>query len=45
MSGAPVQVMGFSAGLGEHAREVLALAGYLPDEIDNMLAEGIVGTP
>jgi len=45
MSGAAVQVMGFSAGLGEHAREVLALAGYLPDEIDNMLAEGIVGTP
>ena len=45
MSGAPVQVMGFSAGLGEHAREVLALAGYTPDEIDKLLAEGIVGTP
>ena len=45
MSGAPVQVMGFSAGLGEHAREVLALAGYAPDEIDKLLAEGIVGTP
>ena len=45
MSGAPVQVMGFSAGLGEHAREVLALAGYVSDEIDKLLAEGIVGTP
>ena len=45
MSGAAVQVMGFSAGLGEHAREVLALAGYAPDEIDKLLAEGIVGTP
>ncbi len=41
-SGLPVQVSGFSAGLGEHTRDVLASAGYAADEIEAMAEAGIV---
>jgi crotonobetainyl-CoA:carnitine CoA-transferase CaiB-like acyl-CoA transferase len=42
MSGAPVQVARFAASLGQHTREILELAGYAPEEIEKMSAEGIV---
>jgi CoA:oxalate CoA-transferase len=42
LSGAHVQVRDFAAGLSEHGREVLALAGYSNDEIDGLAAEGVV---
>lgn len=42
LSNARVQVAGFAAGLGEHGREVLELAGYAPDEIKKMSEAGIV---
>jgi CoA:oxalate CoA-transferase len=42
LSRAQVKVSDFAAGLSEHGREVLSLAGYNDDEIDRMAAEGIV---
>ena len=42
LSAAQVQVGGFAAALGEHGREVLELAGYAGDEIEKMLAAGVV---
>ena len=42
MSNATVRVGGFAAGLGQHTREVLELAGYATDEIEKMAAAGIV---
>ena len=44
LSAAPVQVGGFSAGLGEHTREILERAGYAAEEIEKLAAEGVVGT-
>jgi crotonobetainyl-CoA:carnitine CoA-transferase CaiB-like acyl-CoA transferase len=41
-SGLAVQVSGFASHLGEHTREVLELAGYAPDEIDKLAADGVV---
>jgi CoA:oxalate CoA-transferase len=42
LSGAPVQVARFAAGLGEQTREILELAGYAAEEIEKMSAEGTV---
>jgi CoA:oxalate CoA-transferase len=39
----PVQVGGFSSELGEHTRDVLELAGYAAEEIEQMAKDGIVG--
>ena len=44
LSAAPVQVGRFSAGLGEHTREILERAGYAAEEIEKLAAEGVVGT-
>jgi CoA:oxalate CoA-transferase len=41
-SGLPVQVSGFVSALGEDTRDVLVLAGYAADEIETMVATGIV---
>ena len=43
LSEARVQVARFAAGLGEHTREVLELAGFAEDEMEKMSAAGIVG--
>jgi crotonobetainyl-CoA:carnitine CoA-transferase CaiB-like acyl-CoA transferase len=43
LSAAPVQVAGFAAALGEQTREILELAGYATEEIEKMLADGVVG--
>ncbi len=45
LSGAPVQAGGFAASLGQHTREILELAGYAGDEIEKMLAAGVVYIP
>lgn len=42
LSAARVQVSDFAAGLREHGRDVLALAGYTDDGIDRMADEGVV---
>src|ERR1700722_18419934 len=42
LSAAPVQVGGFAAGLGQHSREILEMAGFAADEIEKMCAEGTV---
>ena len=42
MSNAHVQVGGFAAGLGQHTREILELAGYAAEEIEKMSAAGVV---
>lgn len=42
MSNAHVQVAGFAAGLGQHTREILELAGYAAEEIEKMSESGIV---
>jgi crotonobetainyl-CoA:carnitine CoA-transferase CaiB-like acyl-CoA transferase len=42
LSAAPVQVGGFAAGLGQHGREILEMAGFAADEIEKMWAEGTV---
>ena len=42
LSGGPTTVRNFSAGLGEHSREILAEAGYTTAEIDAMAATGAV---
>jgi crotonobetainyl-CoA:carnitine CoA-transferase CaiB-like acyl-CoA transferase len=41
-SAAPVQIGSFAAGLGEQTREILELAGYAAEEIEKMLADGVV---
>jgi CoA:oxalate CoA-transferase len=43
LSAGKVQVAGFAAALGEDTREVLELAGYGADEIEQLAAAGIVG--
>jgi CoA:oxalate CoA-transferase len=45
LSGASVQVARFAPVLGEQTREILELASYATEEIEKMLAEGIVGIP
>jgi CoA:oxalate CoA-transferase len=45
LSGASVQVARFAPVLGEQTREILELASYAAEEIEKMLAEGIVGIP
>jgi CoA:oxalate CoA-transferase len=45
LSGASVQVARFAPLLGEQTREILELASYAAEEIEKMLAEGIVGIP
>jgi CoA:oxalate CoA-transferase len=42
MSDAQVRVNGFSATLGEHGRGVLELAGYTAEEIDRLVATGVL---
>jgi CoA:oxalate CoA-transferase len=42
LSAAPVEVGGFAAGLGQHSREILEMAGFAADEIEKMCAEGTV---
>lgn len=42
MSDARVQVSGFSSALGEHGRDILQSAGYGVEEIDRMVATGVV---
>jgi CoA:oxalate CoA-transferase len=45
LSGASVQVARFAPVLGGQTREILELASYAAEEIEKMLAEGIVGIP
>ncbi len=42
LSGAPLQVGRFAAGLGQQTREILELAGYAAEEIEKMQADGTV---
>jgi crotonobetainyl-CoA:carnitine CoA-transferase CaiB-like acyl-CoA transferase len=34
----------FAPRLGQHTREILAEAGYTPDDIDALIAQGVVMT-
>jgi crotonobetainyl-CoA:carnitine CoA-transferase CaiB-like acyl-CoA transferase len=43
LSAAPVRVASFAASLGEQTHEILELAGYATEEIEKMLASGVVG--
>jgi len=43
LSAAQVRVPPFATSLGEQTREILELAGFVQDEIEKMLGDGIVG--
>ncbi len=44
IDGAHIAVRGPAPRLGEHTRAVLGDAGYAPDEIERLVADGVVGT-
>lgn len=44
-SASPPSIRRMPPGLGEHTREVLAEAGFIGDEIDRLLAAGVVAEP
>ena len=41
----PVNTQQLAAALGEHGREILIEAGYASDEVDRLVAEGILSEP
>ncbi len=43
--GTPVNTEQIAAALGEHGREILAEAGYVADEIDELIAAGVMAEP
>ena len=43
LHGADVAVRGRAPELGEHSREILAEVGYGADEIDRLVADGVIG--
>ncbi|MEV7384348.1 CaiB/BaiF CoA transferase family protein [Streptomyces lydicus] len=40
--GTPAQPRGYAPRLGEHSREVLESSGFSPEEVDRLLAQGVV---
>ena len=42
IAGADVEIRGRAPSLGEHGRELLAEAGYEPDQVDRLIADGVV---
>jgi crotonobetainyl-CoA:carnitine CoA-transferase CaiB-like acyl-CoA transferase len=44
LSATPGQIRRRGPGLGEHSRQVLLEAGLAEDEIDRLVAEGVVET-
>tara|TARA_R110002020_G_scaffold34066_26_gene103772 strand:+ start:40951 stop:41298 length:348 start_codon:yes stop_codon:yes gene_type:complete len=43
LNGTPCQIRHPAPALGEHTRSVLEAAGFSPDEIDRLTAEGAIG--